>query len=289
MPSEMASNLLSPPDVNSTATATAQRTTDRPTAAPPRSMLPHEHGAWGQLAMPLLTALAIGRPGVAPTALAAGVVLAFIAHEPLLVLLGQRGRRVAEEEGPRARRWLLATGGLAAASGLLGIALAPAAARLALALPAALAVVVALLVWRRLEKTTLGEIVVAAALASAGWAVALAGHASAEAALAAALAWIIAFAAATLGVRVILARARSKGARDPGKLHAVLSAALAGVAVALSAAGLPAALAWATLPTALLAIVICLARFSPKRLKPLGWAIVGSSAVTLVILVAGLR
>jgi YwiC-like protein len=252
-------------------------------------MLPHEHGAWGQLAMPLLTALAIGRPGLAPTALAAAVVLAFIAHEPLLVLLGQRGRRVAEEEGPRARRWLASTGGLAAVTGALGIALAPAAARLALALPAALALVVALLVWRRLEKTTLGEIVVAAALASAGWAVALAGHAPAEDALAAALAWILAFAAATLGVRVILLRARSKGERDPGKLHAVLAAALAGVGVLLSAAGLPAALAWATLPTALLSIVVCLARFSPKRLRPLGWAIVGSSAVTLVILVAGLR
>ena len=252
-------------------------------------MLPHEHGAWGQLAMPLLTALAIGRPGVAPTALAAAVVLAFIAHEPLLVLLGQRGRRVAEEEAPRARRWLAVTGGLAVLSGALGIVLAPAAARVALALPAGLAVVVALLVWRRLEKTTLGEIVVAAALSSAGWAVALAARAPSEDALAAALAWILAFAAATLGVRVILLRARSKGAHDPGKLHAVLAAALAGVAVLLSAAGLPAALAWATLPTALLSIFVCLARFSPKRLRPLGWAIVGSSAVTLVILVAGLR
>jgi hypothetical protein len=39
----------------------------------------------------------------------------------------------------------------------------------------------------------------------------------------------------------------------------------------------------------LLSIFVCLARFSPKRLRPLGWAIVGSSAVTLVILVAGLR
>jgi hypothetical protein len=252
-------------------------------------MLPHEHGAWGQLAMPLLTALAIGRPGLAPASLAAAVVLAFIAHEPLLVLLGQRGRRVTEEEGPRARRWLAATGGLAAATGAIGIALSPAAARLALALPAALAVVVAFLVGRRLEKTTAGEIVVAAALASAGWAVALAGHAPAEDALAAALAWILAFAAATLGVRVILLRARSKGAHDPGKLHAVLAAGLAGVAALLSVAGLPAALAWATLPTALLSIVVCLGRFSPKRLRPLGWAIVGSSAVTLVILVVGLR
>ena len=283
----MAGNLLKPRHVM-TSTATVQRPPARP-AAPPRSLLPHEHGAWGQLAMPLLTALAIGRPGLAPSALAAAVVLAFVAHEPLLVLLGQRGRRVGEEEAPRARRWLAVTGGLAAVTGALGIALAPAAARVALALPAALAVVVALLVWRRLEKTTLGEIGVAAALASAGWAVALAGHAPAEDALAAALAWVIAFAAATLGVRVILARARSKGARDPGKLHAVLAAGLAAVAVALAAAGLPAALAWATLPTALLAIAICLAPVSPKQLKPLGWAIVGSSAVTFVILVAGLR
>ncbi|WP_242347070.1 YwiC-like family protein, partial [Anaeromyxobacter terrae] len=111
-----------------TSTATVQRPPARP-AAQPRSMLPHEHGAWGQLAMPLLTALAIGRPGLAPSALTAAVVLAFVAHEPLLVLLGQRGRRVAEEEGPRARRWLAATGGLAAVTGAVGIALAPAAAR----------------------------------------------------------------------------------------------------------------------------------------------------------------
>jgi len=34
---------------------------------------------------------------------------------------------------------------------------------------------------------------------------------------------------------------------------------------------------------------VCLTRFSPKRLRELGWAMVGSSAVTLVILVVGLR
>lgn len=260
-------------------------------AAPPsrRSMLPHEHGAWGQLAMPLLTALAIARPTPAALALTAAVVLAFVAHEPALVLLGQRGRRVKDEEGGRARRWLAATGGLAAVLGAAGVVLAPPAARLALAVPAALAAAVALLVVRRLEKTVAGEIAVAAALASAGLAVALAGGASLEHAFAAALAWILAFGAATLAVQVILVRVRSKGARDPGRLHAVLSALLAAVAVALSAAGLPAALAWATLPTAAFSIVVCLGSFSPKRLRELGWAIVGSSVVTLVILVVGLR
>jgi hypothetical protein len=252
-------------------------------------MIPHEHGAWGQLAMPLLTALAIGRPTAAALLLAGGVVLAFVAHEPLLVLLGQRGRRVADEEGARAWRWLAGTGGLAAALGLGGVALAPSSARAALALPAALAVLVALLVWRRLEKTALGEIAVAAALASAGWAVALAAGAAPVVALTAALAWILSFGAATLAVHVILARARSKGARDPGARHAAFAAAIAVAAFALSAAGLPAALAWGTLPTAAFSVAVCLARFSPKRLRELGWAMVGSSAVTLVILVVGLR
>jgi hypothetical protein len=261
----------------------------QPTSAARRSLLPHEHGAWGQLAMPLLTALAIGRPGAAALLLTVAVVLAFVAHEPLLVVLGQRGRRVKAEEGARAARWLATLGALAAATGLAGIVLAPQAARLALALPAVLAAVVAGLVASRLERTTVGEIVVAAALASAGWAVALAGGAAPEAAVAALLAWILAFAAATLAVRVILERVRSKGARDPGRRNAALAALLALAAAALSWAGLPRALAIATFPTAAFAIVVCLARFSPKRLRELGWALVGSSAVTMVILVVGLR
>lgn len=261
-------------------------TTDR---SPRRSLLPHEHGAWGQLAMPLLTALGIGRPGAAAWLLCAAVLLAFVAHEPLLVLLGQRGRRAQEEDGPRARRWLVVLGALAAATGALGVALAPPAARAALALPAALAAVVAALVRARLEKTTAGEIVVAAALASAGYAVALAGGAAPAAALAALLAWILAFSAATLAVRVILVRVRSKGAADPGRRNAALAALLAGCAVALSWAGLPRALALAVLPTAAFAVAICLLRISPRRLRELGWALVGSSAVTLVILVVGLR
>ncbi|ABC80266.1 YwiC-like family protein [Anaeromyxobacter dehalogenans] len=271
--------------------AQARQGPQAPAAAPAkrRSMLPHEHGAWGQLAMPLLTALAIARPGAAAWLLTAAVVLAFVAHEPLLVVLGQRGRRAVAEDGARARRWLAALGGLAAATGIAGIALAPPVARLALLLPAALAALVGVLVWRRLEKTVAGEITVAAALASAGYAVALAAGAEHPAALAALLAWILAFGAATLAVQVILVRVRSKGAADPGRRHAVLAGLLAVAAVALSAAGLPGALALATLPTALFSIVVCLVRVSPKRLRELGWALVGSSAVTLVILVVGLR
>ena len=206
-------------------------------------MLPHEHGAWGQLAMPLLTALAITRAHAAPALLTAAVVLAFVAHEPLLVLLGQRGRRAREEDGARARRWLAVLAVLAVATGLAGVSLAPTAARLALVLPAALAALVGVLVARKLEKTVTGEIAVASALASAGYAVALAGDAPHRAALAALLAWVLAFAAATLAVQVILVRVRSKGVADPGRRHAALAALLGLAAAALSLAGLPAALA----------------------------------------------
>ncbi len=264
-----------------------QRCADAPAA--PRSLVPHEHGAWGQLAMPLLTALAIGAPSRAALALTLAVVLAFVAHEPALVLLGHRGRRVKDEEGRRALRWLVATGGLAAVAGAAGTILAPPLARLALAVPAALAALVAVLVVLRLEKTVAGEIAVAATLASAGLAVALAGGADPGHAVAAALAWVIAFSAATLAVQAILERVRSKGARDPGRLHAAGAVLLVAAGAALSLAGLPAVLAWATLPTAALSVVVCLGRFSPRRLRELGWAMVGSSTLTLVILVAGLR
>src|SRR5512137_532702 len=123
-----------------------------------RSLLPHEHGAYGQVALPLACALALGRPGAAAVLLAAGAFAGFLSYEPLLVAVGSRGRRALEEDGARARR--LAAGLLAAAVALAGAGflLATPAARLASAVPPALAAAVALLVRFRLERTVAGEI-----------------------------------------------------------------------------------------------------------------------------------
>ena len=254
-----------------------------------RTLIPHEHGAWGQLLLPLVCGLALGRLTAAAVLLAAAVILFFVAHEPLLVVLGQRGARVRAEHGRRARGWLAALSAAAAATGAAGLVLAPPAARLAVLVPVALAGAVAWLVWRKREKTVAGEVTIAAALASAAAAVALAGGAGARAAVSAVLAWVISFTGATLAVHVILVRARSKGARDPGLLHAAGVAVLAAAAVALAAGGLSPALPVAAAPTLLLSMAVCLARVSPRRLRPLGWALVGSSVVTLTVLVTGLR
>ena len=176
-----------------------------------RSLLPQEHGAWGQLAMPLLSALALGGPAPGALLLAAATVLGFLAHEPWLVLLGHRGARARADDGPRARRRLLGWLGGAVAAGLLGGWLAPVAARLALALPAALVGLVMALVLARRERTVPGELAVVSALASSGLAVALAGGASLRVAAAATVTWTLAFASSVFAVQVVLVRARSRG------------------------------------------------------------------------------
>src|SRR5262245_5043376 len=71
------------------------------------SFWPREHGAYVQLLGPLLSALVFGP--VTPLALVlAGVACAaFLAHEPLLLLLGQRGPKLYREHACAAR-WRLA-------------------------------------------------------------------------------------------------------------------------------------------------------------------------------------
>jgi len=255
-----------------------------------RSLLPQEHGAYGQLAMPLLTGLALGRPALAGLALAAAAVLIFAAHEPLLVALGQRGRRALEEDGERARRLLARLGALSLVLGVAGLALSPAPARRAVLLPVALALAVAWLVWRKLEKTVAGELLVAAALSSCGLPVALAGGASLAAPLAAWATWVAAFATATFAVQAVLSRSRSRGGRDRGRPAAVATVLLLSLAAMAAASRLlPWAAALALLPTAALSLVLCLFPVEPRRLREAGWAYISASVATMVVLVVGLR
>jgi len=259
-------------------------------ASRPRSLLPQEHGAWGQLAMPLLTALALGRPRAAALLLTLSTVLGFLAHEPWLVTLGHRGVRALREEGARARRVMLQLLAAAAVAGGAGAWLAPAAARVALLVPAALVAAVIGLVLAKKERTVPGELMVVSALASSGFSVALANGATLAVAAAGTVTWVLAFAASVFAVQVVLVRALSKGEAE----HGARNAAIAGL-IAAGGSGLAvwAGLGWvvpaAVAPTALLSLVVCLAPFSARQLRTLGWALVGSTTVTLVILVLGLR
>ncbi|AUX20979.1 hypothetical protein SOCEGT47_014570 [Sorangium cellulosum] len=253
----------------------------------PRSLAPREHGAYGQLGLPLCAALAMGRPGLGACALALASVAAFLGHEPALIALGHRGPRALREDGGRARRRLLLLGAAAALLGGLGLALVPPAARSALAIPGALAAALGALIARGVEKAALGEIVAAAALSSASLPVALGSGVSASAAWGAWAAWSAAFIASTFAVRTVIAHARSPIAW-PRRLAAPV--AVSGLlALAAGAGGLPRFAALAAAPMLLIAIVIAAAPPSPRALKRVGWALVGASALLGVLLAVGAR
>lgn len=261
-----------------------------PAARPEPSLLPREHGAWGQLAMPLVTGLALGRPGATALLLAAGVVLAFLAHEPLLVVLGQRGKRVKDALGARAVRRLAVLGAGAAGCGLTALALASPAVRLATLAPAVLAAPVVPLVAARLEKTVAGELLVAAALSACAAPVGLASGAPPSWAWGSVATWFLSFAAATLPVQATLLWARTRGAVERRPLAAAGAAAIGLAGVAAAAARLlpwPAALA--VLPTAVAAVVVALARIRPQQFTKVGWSLVGASVAALAVLLVGFR
>jgi hypothetical protein len=240
--------------------------------------------------MPLATGLALGRPGATALLLVLGVVLAFLAHEPLLVVLGQRGRRVKDALGARAVRRLALLGTLAAVCGALALALASTSVRLAALAPAVLAAPVLPLVAAHLEKTIAGELLVAAALSACAAPVALASGAPPAWAWGAVATWFLSFAAATLPVQATLLWARTRGARERRPLAAAGAAAIGLLALALAAVGvLPWPAALAVLPTAIAAVVVALARIRPQQFTKVGWSLVGASVAALAVLLAGFR
>jgi YwiC-like protein len=254
-----------------------------------RPYLPREHGAYGELLLPLASALAIGRPGAAAIAFTLAALLAFLAHEPLLLVLGQRGARVGATYGAGATRVLVGLGGLAAAAGIAGIAWTPAAARPATLVPAALGAAVLVLVWRRHERTLAGELTVAAALSSCSLAVAAAGGVPLAAALGCWITWLLAFAVVNVTVRALIERWKTRGVVD----RRPAAAATAGAAIGAATLGVvhdllaPAALV-ALLPTALTALALTIAPVAPRQLRASGWALVAATGATAASLAFGM-
>jgi hypothetical protein len=253
-------------------------------------MLPREHGAYGQLLFPLVTALAVGHPGGAALLLAAAAVCAFLAHEPLLVLLGQRGSRAAREQRTRAAVWFGAFGAAAAACGLTAIALAPTDVRLALVVPAALAAILFVVILARWEHTSGGEILSALTLSSLALPVGLAARASPTAATTCAAVFGAVFVSGIIGVRAVIAhtrRPRARGMRAGAVLVAVGSLVLLW---RIASAGLGASSApWAALPVCALAVLLAVAPPSARRLRAVGWALVATTAASAILLTVTLR
>lgn len=255
-----------------------------------QGLLPREHGAYFQLGLPLATALfASGAPASALW-LSGAAIACLLAHEPLLLLLGHRGARRGEREGSRARWWGLGLGALGALGLVLGALALPSEARPFLALPLILGGEVLLLAWNRQERTLSGEVL--AALALGAWAVpiAMAGGLPATTALTLWGTYGLAFALATLAVRIVIASHRPKAPRARLRCSgaALVTACLATAVVWALVAGLPPLRVAALLPEGLVALGLCVALPSPRELHAIGWTLGAAGTLTLVLLGAGL-
>ena len=253
-------------------------------------MLPREHGVYAQLLFPLVTAIAIGVSTPAAFALAAAVVCSFLAHEPLLVLLGQRGARAGRDQRSRARHWFVPIAVVAAMYAALAIALMPPTARVALIIPAAFAFLVVIVIVAGREHTMAGEILTGLTLASVACPLALAAEASLSAAVTCAAVFATIFVSATLAVHAVIVRTRRQSAtaiRVGAALFAVTS--LAALFWLAQVGWTRVAGFWAALPFAGVALALVVVLPPAQRLKVVGWTLVAASAATSVVLMVGLR
>jgi hypothetical protein len=241
---------------------------------------PREHGAYAQLGVPLAAALVARTPKFAGSLLAVAACLAFLANEPLLVMLGHRGKRARTALGELARRRLIVTAGAAIATGIAGLVLAP---PIALAVAAAVAIPSAALIvlgWRRHAHSWWGELVAAIALPGASAPVAVAGGASVTAALACWLAWSIGYGASVVAVHHVLAGKRRTRAGDLLRLGML---GVTGLLIGIAARPLPALVVAA--PLVALAGVIASVTPSARRVRAIGVAMVVASTVSAVLAV----
>jgi hypothetical protein len=254
------------------------------------SLLPKEHGAYGQIAFPIVTAFGVAGVSAAGLLCAATVIAGFLAHEPFTVLLGHRGPRARRELRGPAVRWLGACLAIGVATGIWALVTIDPAARWSVFVPVAAALPLLIAVIRGQGKSWSGE--VAASLTFAGTAVPISMAAGAPLMVAAAIAipFALLFVASTLAVRVVIVRVRGGG--DPraatATRRAVLAFALASAAILVvltTSHILTASLLASSAPGLLAATCVALRPPAPTHLRALGWTLVAVSFVTAAIVV----
>lgn len=249
-------------------------------------MLPKEHGAYVQLGVPLLAAVFLAGGGLAAWAVTLGATFLFLAHEPLLILLGQRGARVLERDGAAARAALAVRAGVGGVALLAALPAMGARGAESFAIPGALGTCLLLLVRTRREKSALGEVLAPFALCAWGIPVMAAGGAALPRATAVAFIFAVSFAAPVLAMRAVIFGNRPRAPKHPIQAKALLGisvCAALGIAVArLAGFGLLGALA--PMPVVAASVLYAVVLPSPRLLKKLGWSMATASLAMPVML-----
>lgn len=247
-----------------------------------RPLMPREHGAYGQLSLPLITALAMGRPTPASFCLVVSAFAAFIAHESLLVLLGTRGTRAKREQRSRAVGNGVAWTLLALGGGIAGLWLGGEGVIRAALVPLGLALAMTPVILLGHEKTLVGEIAAAVTLAAATIPAGVAGGLTLHHALLVWGVWGLAFTASTSAVRWVISAHKGKRAHD----------GLVAAAIATSAAAALTTQSWIFLcasPYLLVSWALIARPPSTRHIKRVGWTLILPGILTASATIALVR
>jgi len=258
-------------------------------ANPTPSLLPREHGAYAQLGVALLSALALapGWRGLDQAVLTAAL---FLASEPVLLLLGGRGEAPRVTCRDAALRRLATLGVLASLMVSLGWRGLPPGFVPSLVPPALLGLALFGLFLARLERTAGGEVLAAWAFAAATPAIVLLGGGSPAQAVRLALLLAGLFSLGTAVVHGHLMALRLRGGGLPRAVAFLLGAGMTGAAWALGARGLlPPWAGGVFLPMTLAALGVWLRPPAPRQLKAVGWVAAFCALAGGALAVAGLR
>lgn len=247
-----------------------------------RSLSPREHGAYAQLGAPLVTALVLRTPTPAALLIAIAACCAFLANEPLLVVLGHRGARVRKSDGRRAMRRLVTLGLGTALATAIGLVLATRETVAIAGIAAMGAAAMVALAWRRAEHSLVGELIATIALPGASAPVAIASGVQWQLAVAVWAAWAVGYACSVVAVHRVLARHK----RAASWLDAAVASGLAIVTVAscLLAGVIPAA--GVAAPLAVISFGVAVHPPRATRLRAVGVALVIASLVSATISIA---
>src|SRR5262245_4980201 len=258
------------------------------------SPLPKEHGAYGQLAFPIVTALAAGGVTLPAAAIGLAATAGFLAHEPAKVMLGQRGARASRESGRDAARWLAILGALMLGAAVAAWATTDTHLRWSLFVPVVPACALGLAMLRGQEKSSYGEVASGLAFAGVSVPMMLASGESLASALTIAVPFALSFVVGTLAVRVVILRVRGGGdaratAATRRATFVCALAASVGLLWAAMTHVLSAGVLIAALPGLVAAVAIAARPPAPTRLRVLGWTLVGVSVVTAVVALVAVR
>lgn len=232
-------------------------------------LFPREHGTYGEITFPLITALVLGSPNRGVWGLVLIAVGGYLAHEGVLVLTGARGPRARRDDRRAAMVSLTVCGAVV----LMGVSLALWAltpdALLGTLMAGGLSAMAVASTLAGREHSLPGELLAAVALPAWGVPVALQGGVPWSVAAPAWGAWACGFAAATCVVHVVIRRTKGQS----------VTTALAGTIVCAAAGPL---VSPAAVPLSLAALVLAWLPVTARRLRHVGWSVIAASVVTLV-------